>query len=94
MVDDIEVPASLVALRSAVCAAGVSMAGHVRANGPVRDWTDGARVEAARLQQALESAETALREAFEASDLLRVHGRHALRRSLRRAAARPAPLSW
>ncbi|MFC5197804.1 hypothetical protein [Streptomyces kaempferi] len=68
--DDIQVPEALVALQSAAYIARVSLADHVRANGPVRDWTDETRVEAASLQQTLESAEIALRQAFEASDLL------------------------
>lgn len=86
-VDDIQVPDSPVALQSAAYAARMSLADHVRASGPVRDWTDGTRAEAARLQQTLQSVETALREAFEASDLLRVHSGRSLRLSLMRATA-------
>lgn len=93
MVDDIQVPEALVALQSAAYIARVSLADYVRANGPVRDWTDETRVKAASLQQTLESAEIALRQAFEASDLLSHHTRRSLRLALMKATAPPAPLN-
>ncbi|MFJ2397385.1 hypothetical protein ACIOTI_32130 [Streptomyces sp. NPDC087843] len=80
--DDMQVPEALVTLQSAAYVARVSLADYVRAHGPVRDWADETRVEAASLQQTLESAEIALRQAFEARDLLRHHTRRSLRLAL------------
>ncbi|WP_153534018.1 hypothetical protein [Streptomyces sp. RB17] len=84
---DIELPRGLVALQIDVYAARLRLVEHVRANGPVRDWSPDADAEGADLQYACEVSEAVLQKAIDESGLERKHGRRALRRALMAAAA-------
>ena len=88
---DIELPPDLVALQLSVYEARLRLIGHVRANGPVRDWSPGTRAEGASLQHACEVSEDGLRKAIADSGLERKHGQRALRRALMAAAAPQMP---
>lgn len=84
---DIRLPRALVALQLDVYAARLRVVEHVRAHGPVGDWSPDINAEGARLQQASEASEIALRRAIEESGLEGEHGRRAVRRALMAAAA-------
>ena len=84
---DIELPPALIALQLSVYAARLRVVEHVRAHGPIGGWSPEVDAEGARLQQALEAGEDALRRAIEESGLEREHGRRAVRRALMAAAA-------
>lgn len=84
---DIQLPRAWVVLQLSVYAARLRVVEHVRAHGPVEGWSPDVDAEGARLQQACEASETALRKAIEESDLEREHGRRAVRRALMAAAA-------
>ncbi|MFD0132896.1 hypothetical protein ACFVIL_02855 [Streptomyces sp. NPDC127159] len=84
---DIELPRGLVALQLDVYAARLRLVEHVRANGPVRDWSPDADDDGADLQHACEVSEAVLQKAIDESGLERKHGRRALRRALMAAAA-------
>jgi hypothetical protein len=88
---DIELPRGLVALQLSVYAARLRLVDHVRANGPVRDWSPETDAEGAGLQRACEVSEAVLQKAINESGLERKHGRRALRRALMAAAAPQMP---
>ncbi|GAA3794808.1 hypothetical protein [Streptomyces chiangmaiensis] len=87
---DVELPKGLVALQLDVYAARLRLVEHVRANGPVRDWSPEADAEGADLQHACEVSEAVLQKAIDESGLEQKHGRRALCRALMAGAAR----SW
>ncbi|MFD8504279.1 hypothetical protein ACFV2L_16360 [Streptomyces sp. NPDC059687] len=84
---NIELPQGLVALQLDVYAARLTLVEHVRANGPVRDWSPEADAEGADLQHACEVSEAVLQKAIDESGLEQKHGRRALRRALMAGAA-------
>lgn len=83
----IELPQALITLQLDVFAARLRVIDHVRAHGPVGDWSPDVDAEGARLQRACEASEAALRKAVEESGLEQEHGRRAIRRALIAAAA-------
>ncbi|MFF7756909.1 hypothetical protein [Streptomyces griseorubiginosus] len=88
---DIELPRGLVALQLSVYAARLRLAEHVRANGPVRDWSPGTDAEGANLQDACRVSQAVLQKAIDESGLEQKHGRRTLRRALRAAAGLQMP---
>ncbi|MEU6318581.1 hypothetical protein [Streptomyces sp. NPDC047009] len=84
---DIELPRGLVALQLDVYAARLRLIEHIRANGPVRDWSPDADADGADLQHAHEVSEAVLQKTIDESGLERKHGRRALRRALMATAA-------
>jgi hypothetical protein len=84
---DIELPQALIALQLSVYSARLRVVEHVRAHGPIGGWSPDVDTEGARLQQAIEAGEAALRRAIEESSLEREHGQRAVRRALMAAAA-------
>ncbi|MET8784905.1 hypothetical protein [Streptomyces sp. NPDC004589] len=84
---DIELPRGLVALQLDVWAARLRLVEHVRANGPVRDWSPDADADGADLQHACEVSDAVLQKAIDESGLEQKHGRRALRRALMAGAA-------
>jgi hypothetical protein len=88
---DIELPEPLVRLQLDVYLARLRVIEHVRAHGPVAGWSPGVHAEGARLQQACEASEAALRNAIVESGLEREHGGRAVCRALMAAAALQMP---
>ncbi|WP_132124933.1 hypothetical protein [Actinocrispum wychmicini] len=84
---DIHLPEALIELQRRVFAARLALAEHVRANGPVRDWSQETLAEGALLQQELERLEGELRQATEESGLIREHGGRTTRLALIAAAS-------
>lgn len=81
-----EVPEPLIALQCAAYAARQALTDHVRANGPVRNWSPGINAAGAALQQTCERAKATLQQAIDDSGLARDHGSRAVNHALRRAA--------
>ena len=88
---DIELPRGLVALQLSVYAARLRLVEHVRANGPVRDWSPDTDAEGANLQDVCGVSQAVMQKAIDESGLEQKHGRRALRRALRAAAGRQMP---
>ena len=84
---DIELPQALIALQLSLYSARLRVVEHIRAHGPIGGWSPDVDAEGARLQQAIEAREAALRRAIEESGLEREHGQRAVRRALMAAAA-------
>lgn len=88
---DIHLPRALVALQLDLYTARLRVVEHVRAHGSVGDWSPDINADGARLPQASEASEIALRKAVEESGLEGEHGRRAVRRALMAAAAPQMP---
>lgn len=83
----IELPQVLITQQLGVFAARLRVVEHVRAHGPVGDWSPDVDAEGAKLQRACEASEAALWKTVEESGLEQEHGRRAIRRALLAAAA-------
>ncbi|BDH69817.1 hypothetical protein MTP06_32660 [Streptomyces sp. PLM4] len=78
-------------MQLSVYAARLRLVEHVRANGPVWDWSPDADAQGADLQLACEVSAAILRKAIDDSSMEREHGRRALRRALMAAASPQMP---